>query len=99
MLCQQFVGKCKRPRADINAEKVKSVFSGAVNIKKATAQYNKDKNKLVTEGTAEILLVCENNVLVENEELFVQQRLNTPSNARLTPLMISLQPNLLLNVP
>ncbi len=58
------------PRADINAEKVKSVFSGAVNIKKATAQYNKDKNKLVTEGTAEILLVCENNVLVENEELF-----------------------------
>lgn len=45
-------------------------FPGAVNIKKATAQYNKDKNKLVTEGTAEILLVCENNVLVENEELF-----------------------------
>ncbi len=58
------------PRTDINSEKVKSVFTGAVNIKKVSAQYNKDKNKLVTEGTAEILLVCENNILVENEELF-----------------------------
>ena len=58
------------PRADIKAENVKNIFTGTVKLNNVTASYSKEKNKLITEGVAEVALVCENNILIENEELF-----------------------------
>ena len=57
-------------RSESDSEKVRSVFTGNVFINDKNTEYQKDKNKLITDGTAEITLVCENDALVENEPLF-----------------------------
>ncbi len=58
------------PRTEINAENAKNVFAGSVEIKNVHSEYNKEKKKLITEGTAVIHLITENNIQDENDPAF-----------------------------
>ncbi len=58
------------PRTEVGGEKVKSIFTGRVSLKNTGVRYDGEKGKLLAEGKAEISLVGENDVLVENEKLF-----------------------------
>lgn len=58
------------PRSEIKAENVKNIFTGTVKLKNVSSIYTKEKNKIATEGVAEVMLVCENNTEQEDGEFF-----------------------------
>ncbi len=58
------------PRSELHAEGARAVFTGAVTLKNISARYLPEKNKLLTEGKAEIHLVVENDIALESEKLF-----------------------------
>jgi len=57
-------------REESMANQVRNVFCGSVALKDVATKYLPEKNKICIEGTAKIDLVCENNILLETEELF-----------------------------
>ena len=59
-----------KPRGEVDAEKIKNIFTGDISIRDVKTTYNPEKGKLYTDGSAVIHIVGENDILVENEKLF-----------------------------
>ncbi len=58
------------PRADVGAESVRAIFTGTVIPHHVAVTYQKEKNKFLLEGEAEIAVVAENGNDSEQEPLF-----------------------------
>lgn len=59
-----------KPRNEIDADKIKNIFTGDICLRNIKTSYNSEKGKLYTDGNAIIRIVGENDILVENEKLF-----------------------------